>query len=190
MIPPLDAASTHKERDVPQLPHQTIHLDPGRHLSPDGGMCVVELASVLSGEPFSDHPRRVCPVIAAFLRTYNDRVDVLRRQDLIPYAARIVDSVADRESERRRAALCVAWVADRQPHGLSYRFWRLRRIARGRGARYLPERELAAAWAARSFSPHDAGAHVSALELLDRLLAVGAPDDPPARERPQVAVAA
>jgi hypothetical protein len=175
---------------VPELPHHTIHLDSGRHRSPDAGMCVVELASVLGGEPFSDHPRRVCPVIAAFLRTYNDRIGVLRRQDLIPYAARIVDSVSDREAERRRAALCVAWAADRRPDRLPRHRWRLRRIAHGHGARSLAERELAAAWAARSFPPHDDDAHASALELLELLLGVGGPADVPAARRPQATVAA
>jgi hypothetical protein len=34
-------------------------------------------------------------VIAAFVRTYNDRVDAQRRQDLVPYAARIVGTRGD-----------------------------------------------------------------------------------------------
>src|SRR5690349_12927220 len=46
---------------------QTVHLKRGRHLSPDHGVCVMELASMLSGERFTDRPRSVSPVIAAFL---------------------------------------------------------------------------------------------------------------------------
>lgn len=172
---------------MPELPYRTIHLDRGRHASHAAGMCVVELASVLGGEPFSDHPRRVCPVIAAFLRTYNDRVGELWRQELIPYAARIVDTVTDSESERKRAALCVAWVAERQRQRLPRRFWRLRRVARGRGGRFQPERELAATWAARSISLDGTDAHASALELLDRLLAIGLPQEPLPVEHPPVA---
>ena len=42
----------------------------------------MELSSMLAGEPFSDRPRCVDPVIAAFLRTYNDGLDDSRRQDL------------------------------------------------------------------------------------------------------------
>jgi hypothetical protein len=80
---------------MPELFHQTVRLDAGRHASPDHGMCTVELASVLAGEPFNDHPKSVCPVIAAFVRTYNDRVDAQRRQDLVPYAARIVGTRGD-----------------------------------------------------------------------------------------------
>jgi hypothetical protein len=60
--------------------HQTIRLTAGMHAGPDDGMCVMELASVLAGERFGDRPRAVCPVIAAFLRRYNDSVDDVRRQ--------------------------------------------------------------------------------------------------------------
>src|SRR5437764_4983871 len=72
--------------------HQTIRLGRGKHASPDEGACVMELASMLAGEPFSDHPESVCPVISTFLRSYNDAVDDRRRQDLYAYAARAVGS--------------------------------------------------------------------------------------------------
>jgi hypothetical protein len=55
-----------------QLSHQIVQLSDGSHRSPDDGGCVMELASMLAGEPFTDRPASVCPVIAAFLRTYND----------------------------------------------------------------------------------------------------------------------
>lgn len=45
---------------------------------------------MLAGEKFSDHPATVSPVIAAFLRTYNDGLDDRRRQDLHPLASLIV----------------------------------------------------------------------------------------------------
>jgi hypothetical protein len=62
--------------------HQTIKLGKGKHNSPEEGACMMELASMLAGEPFSDHPHSVCPVIGSFLRTYNDSIDDQRRQDL------------------------------------------------------------------------------------------------------------
>jgi hypothetical protein len=49
---------------------------------------VMELASLLTGESFTDSPASVSPVIAGFLRGYNDRLDDRRRQELIPFAAR------------------------------------------------------------------------------------------------------
>ncbi len=91
--------------------HQTIRLSAGRHRSPDDGACVMELASMLAGEPFSDHSASVCPVIGAFLRSYNDHVDDARRQGLYGCAARVLGS-ADPAAERRRAAICLRWARE------------------------------------------------------------------------------
>ena len=88
------------------MSHQTVRLGKGRHESPDPGeVCVMELASMLAGERFTDHPAAVSPVLAAFLRGYNDTVEDARRQTLIPWAAACVgtgpsDEAA--EDERRR----------------------------------------------------------------------------------------
>lgn len=82
--------------------HQTIRLSSGRHTSPEKGACVIELASMLAGEPFSDHPHSVCPVIAALLRRYNDSLDDHRRQDLYPYAAKVVGSRGPARLEHER----------------------------------------------------------------------------------------
>jgi len=85
---------------------QTMRLSRGRHASPDDGACVMELASMLAGEPFSDHCRSVCRVLGAFARGYNDAVDDRRRQDLIPFAARLVGSEAGPELAAARARAC------------------------------------------------------------------------------------
>src|SRR5690242_21393105 len=81
-----------EEAVMAPLNHQTVRLGRGKHESPAHGVCVIELASMLAHEPFSDHPASVCPIIGAFLRSYNDCIDSRRRQDLYPYAARIVGS--------------------------------------------------------------------------------------------------
>ena len=57
---------------MPQVTHQTVTLGAGRHESPDEGTGVMELASMLAGEPFTDRPRSVSRTIAAFLRVCND----------------------------------------------------------------------------------------------------------------------
>src|ERR1700760_3869604 len=83
--------------------HQTIKLSKGKHTSPDDGACVMELASMLAGEEFSDHPRSVCPIIAAFLRGYNAAVGgEERRQDLYGYASEVVGSRRGAEVTRAR----------------------------------------------------------------------------------------
>lgn len=99
--------------------YQTVRLARGSHRSPDRGACVTELASMLAGEPFSDHPTCASPVVAAILRRVNDRVGPRRRQELRYYAAAVVDSRGSVELERMRAAHCVAWVRE---HG-SRRWW-------------------------------------------------------------------
>jgi hypothetical protein len=97
--------------------HQTARLSYGRHATPEDGVCVMELASMLAGEPFTDHPRSVCPVIAAFLRTYNDTVSDRRRQDLYRFAAAAVGTRASRPAARRRASACLRAASEWTPPG-------------------------------------------------------------------------
>ena len=66
----------------------------------------MELASMLAGEGFTDAPPSVCPVIRDFLRSYNDRIDDERRQDLYACAAVVVGSRSTPCVERERLRLC------------------------------------------------------------------------------------
>jgi hypothetical protein len=92
--------------------YQTITLSKGKHDSPDEGACVMELASMLAGEQFTDRPRSVCPVIGSFLRAYNDRIDDRRRQDLYAYAAKVVGSRAAQDVQHARAERLGAWTLE------------------------------------------------------------------------------
>jgi len=152
--------------------HQTVRLSAGRHRGPEDGACVVELASMLAHEPFSDRPQSVCPVIAGFLRSYNDHVDERRRQDLDAYACRVVGTRTDAATERTRADICTRWARDhfdRPP----LRVRVLHRLLRCQG----PDIDgVYAARAALATSPPNA-AHRRALELLDELIARGADPD-------------
>lgn len=94
-----------------QVTYQTVELRRGRHSSPEQGACVVELASMLAGEPFSDHPKSVCPVIAAYMRALNDGLGDLERQELYGYAAAIVATRGSRRVRRARARACARWSA-------------------------------------------------------------------------------
>jgi hypothetical protein len=93
---------------------QTVRLSKGKHQSPDDGACVIELASMIAGEPFSDRPASVCPVIAAFLRAYNDSLPAYERDELYPYAAAVVGSAGPAATTRQRARAMRLWVADRR----------------------------------------------------------------------------
>jgi hypothetical protein len=95
---------------MPEPSHQTIRLSRGSHLDARQGACVMELASMLAGQRFSDHPRAVCPVVAAVLRAYNDGTNDDRRQDLYPLASAVVGT-RDWRARRDRLARCETFLA-------------------------------------------------------------------------------
>src|SRR4051812_26638276 len=88
-------------------PYQVVRLARGRHASPAIGVCVMELASMVAHEPFSDRSPTISPTIGAFLRTYNDGLTDERRQDLYAVAALIVGSARGRAVERQRIDACL-----------------------------------------------------------------------------------
>src|SRR5437588_2934141 len=89
----------------PNPSFQTIRLTRGRHMSPHDGACVMELASMLADERFTDHPSSVCPVVAMVLRAYNDGIDDERRQDLYAHASATVGT-RDRRLRAARLRQC------------------------------------------------------------------------------------
>jgi hypothetical protein len=141
--------------------YQTVVLRKGRHDSPDRGACVIELASMLAGERFSDRPRSVCPVIAGFLRGYNDLLPDGEQDELYAYAARVVGTAAPGPVRRERARRLMAWAGCRRPLVLHVRLrpWDLILLPAVQAALRMP-RDLRRA-------------EVSA--LVDELIAIGAP---------------
>lgn len=101
--------------------YQTIKISRGKHARPSDGACVMELASMLAGERFTDHPVSVCPVIGSFLRAYNDLVDDGRRQDLYASASLVVGSRASAAVMRARADRLTAWALQRRKRHWSRR---------------------------------------------------------------------
>lgn len=77
---------------------------------PDGEMCVMEAAAYIAGEPWSDHPACVSPVIGAFLRSWNDSMDYDDRQMLKPYVARVVGTRGSDIAEMTRSYLALDWL--------------------------------------------------------------------------------
>jgi hypothetical protein len=152
--------------------HQTVRLAKGKHHGPHEGACVMELASMLAGERFSDHPRSVCPVIAAFLRTYNDGVDDERRQDLYRFASAAVGTRATPEIESARAQLCREWQAERRSRVVRFvGGCRFQLHEHGEVATATAAARLALRYVAR---PRPAG-HEAVMAFVDRLIALGQP---------------
>jgi hypothetical protein len=140
--------------------HQTVRLSRGRHASRHAGACVMELASMLAHEPFSDRAPSISPTIGAFLRTYNDGVDDERRQVLYSVAAAIVGTASSRAVERERISRCLTFALT---HGTR------RPSPRASLALATPE----AAGSLAAIAALDGGAHDEALALVDELVALG-----------------
>jgi hypothetical protein len=149
---------------VPEPSHQTVTLRRGKHASPDRGACVVELASMLAGDRFSDHPPSVCPVIAGFLRGYNDLMPEQDLPELYPIAARVVGTAGPRWVKRERARRLIEW--SREPEG-----------RRGRRRRFYVRFEtwdLIALPAVKAALRLDPGRRrVEVAKLVDELVAIG-----------------
>ena len=161
----------------------SVRLTPGAHRSPRDGVCLLELASLMAEERFSDRPRCVCVVIAAFLRDWNDRSHYAQRQELRPYARRVIGSRAGRAVTHRRRDVCLIWSGAKLSGNWVNRAMRRAamrlRILAILGIRpALRLNEGAGELAARVvFSQYDSA---MAMMLVDRLLEIGSADDPDA----------
>ena len=87
----------------------TITLDKGSHENPDDGMCLLEAVAYVQGEPFSDHPKCVSPVLGEFGRHLNDVLPDDLRQQLIPFIALLPGTAGDGLDEAR-GYLALDWL--------------------------------------------------------------------------------
>ena len=159
---------------MPPISHQTIKLSRGRHSSPEHGACVMELASMLAGEGFTDHPRSVSRPIASFLRGYNDLLDDRRRADLYRYAAQTVGTVSSAAVEDARVGRLLTWGDEYWQHrssGSLLERLRLRRALKERSG----DPEPAGTYAVHAIGQITDETHAAALALVDELIAMGAP---------------
>jgi hypothetical protein len=154
--------------------YQTIKLSKGKHTSPEDGACVMELASMLAGEPFTDHPSSVCPVIGSFLRSYNDSIDEHRRQSLYEYASKVVGSRAGQRVQQVRVERLAEW-ADEMLR--TRRAWFLRSPLRALTRLRKPPLDAIGPYTVHAIPKHTDATHAAALALVDELLAVGARDE-------------
>jgi hypothetical protein len=71
---------------------------PYGHLTPEDGACLMETASVLAAEPFTDSPPGTDPALAALARAVNDAVGDRARRRLLPLAADLAAARPPRRS--------------------------------------------------------------------------------------------
>ena len=98
---------------MPILPDRLSELD---HLSLDhggheffaNGHCALEVAAYLAGEPHSDKPVCVCPVIREFVVSWPNNAE--RDRLIKPLLPKILDTRASPEVMLRRSMLAVDWM--------------------------------------------------------------------------------
>ena len=73
----------------------------GTHPTPEDGRCAMEWVSHLAGEPHSDEPACVSPVLRAYCTSLNDSLDDGPRQLLRPCLARTIGTAGDGLDEAR-----------------------------------------------------------------------------------------
>jgi hypothetical protein len=78
----------------------TYYLGKGQHSEGDG-RCAMEWVAYLAGEPHSDSPVCVSPVLRSFGISLNDNWDDEQRQKLRPYLARCIGTAGDGRDEER-----------------------------------------------------------------------------------------
>ena len=174
---------------------EAISLAKGAHPDRSNGLCVMEVAAWLAGEPHSDSPSCVCPTIRTLFISWNDvlRTDEDRNRLLKPLLALVLNTNTGPEASLRRSWMAFDWLVrentpawldltpDLAPHAAALRG--LGEIVdRGSVDLALPVLRAAraaardAAWnAARaSLAPTTARLQASAQELVRRMCAVGA----------------
>jgi hypothetical protein len=97
------------EIDAERLARVTA-LKASSHSSFRQGACIMEAASYIAREPWSDHPECVCPVIGAFLRSWNDGLpDAERTTLLLPLLPKL-PGTRDKALEERRSLMAADWL--------------------------------------------------------------------------------
>jgi hypothetical protein len=86
-------------------------LSRGKHRSPRKGACFMELASVLAGERWSDHPACTHPLLAAVARHVNDYTSDAGRQRLAALIPSVIGLTGDDPCIDARIALRAATAA-------------------------------------------------------------------------------
>jgi len=90
----------------------SVQLQIGSHeANAEQAMCVMEAVAYVAGEPWSDEPQCACPVITAFMVSWNDNLsDADRTLLLAPLIPLLVGTRSTPAIEQRRATMAADWL--------------------------------------------------------------------------------
>src|SRR6478672_10956801 len=129
---------------VVSAPEMLPLLSRGRHRNPRKGACFMEMASVLAGARWSDHPKCTHPLLANLARLVNDCTSDDHRHELATLIPSVVGLTSNDPRMDARIALRTATAA--LPVGPG-------RPQNGVGVSVLPPARLPAQLAGRPTSP-------------------------------------
>jgi len=87
----------------------TLTLAKGAHRDRESGTCLLEAVAYFAGEPHTDAPACVSPVLRSFGVGLNDVLSDDRRQCLVPFVPRMVGTAGDGLDEAR-SYLALDWL--------------------------------------------------------------------------------
>jgi len=98
---------------LPLIGLEGITLRASSHRDRSAGVCAMEAVAWLAGEPHSDAPQCACPVIGAFLRSWNDALpdDATRTLLLRPLLPLVLNTRSTKAVEVKRSYLALDWLA-------------------------------------------------------------------------------
>src|SRR5215470_3898923 len=87
-----------------------LSLKVGAH-NPNTTFCVMEAVAFVAGEPWSDAPECACPIISAFLRSWNDSLPTDQERDrlLKPLIVKIIGT-RNKALEEMRSLMAADWL--------------------------------------------------------------------------------
>jgi hypothetical protein len=86
-----------------------LHLAKGSHPDRSNGLCLLEAVAWWAGEPHTDRPACVSPVLADFGRSLNDALSGDRRQELVRFVPLLPGTNRDGKDEAR-GYLALDWL--------------------------------------------------------------------------------
>jgi hypothetical protein len=86
---------------------ETLVVARGLHEDPSQGRCAAAWVAYLAGEPHTDHPECMDPLLGEFLRWLNDELPYRERQKLVPYLPRMIGTRDDGRQVYRRNMMYV-----------------------------------------------------------------------------------